>query len=322
VDAEAYRSFFRTVPYPHPLQSTAWGEARRLDGWEPSWWLAHAAGGEPLAGAQALSPRRRPWLPRYVPYGPVAASGPRGDQAASAILARLSRASLGGVLWTRYPTPEGVRGSARGARSLATPSFTGFVPLVEDEALYARMRPTWRHEAEQAQRDPTLFVRREPPDALVPAVLRAVHSLSAEKGFKAPIRPEVGTAFALAAPASGVELACVSVESQGRRSHAYVVACAGRWGLTLWTAQEGDSPGAGRVALLSAMREARGRGGIVYDLSGIDDAGAPGVARFKRGLRPDVVEVPGLAWIPPAWMPRAVAQWASPRIGRAIEARR
>jgi len=322
VDGETYRAFYRSAPYPHPLQSTAWGDARRLDRWAPTWWLAYGEHGEALAGAQALARRRRPGLPLYVPYGPIATSGPRGGRAASALLARLARASVGGVLWAPYPTPEGVQGSARGAKTLAPPSWTGFVPLAEDAALFARMRATWRHEAEQAQSDPTLFVRREPPGTLVPAVLKAVHALSSTKGFRAPIRPEVGTAFALAAPGAGVDLACVSVQTEGRRSHAYVVACAGRWGLTLWTAQEADSPGAGRVALLAAMREARGRGCATYDLSGIDDVGAPGVARFKRGLRPDLVEVPGIRWIPPAWMPRALVGPASRRIAKALESRR
>jgi len=57
------------VPTPHPLQSTAWGEAtsRRLDS---EWWVAGLADETTLAGAQVLR-RRNPLLPGYVPYGPA-----------------------------------------------------------------------------------------------------------------------------------------------------------------------------------------------------------------------------------------------------------
>jgi UDP-N-acetylglucosamine transferase subunit ALG13 len=307
VSATRYADAFRAAPRRHPLQSPAWGEARRIDGWSPSWWVAFGRSGRPVACAQAL--RRSPAvLPAYLPYGPVLADEPDSIEATRILLDRLAASSPGGLVWA--PPADGRLAhhlDGPRVRVLAKPSKTGLVALDTDEAMMKRMRATWRQELRYALADPGLSVRWDDPTELTPALLRRVHELAREKGFQAPVSPDVGRAFAAGAAASGLHaLACSAVRGD-RVLDRWLAVVAGERALTLWNAHE-DVEGernAGRLVVWSLLRRARDLGASVYDVTGIDDEGNPGVASFKRGLGPELVEVPGLRWVAPPRLPRA-----------------
>ncbi len=308
VDAATYTAFYQRERYAHPLQSVAWGEARRLDGWSPEWWLAALGRSEPVAGAQVLR-RANPLLPGYLPFGPAFAGSASSQAAARALLQHLARRSFAGLLWAPYAAPHQQSLVLDvPAVVMAPPSATGLVPLGSDESILGRMRPKWRWELQRALRDPRVEIQWERPPQSVSGILARVHRLAVEKGFHAPISSEVGAAFASRVVEAGVELICVTVTVAGRPTNHYVTSIRGDWAHTLWTAhEEGSSGGSGRVALWALLRACRERGATLYDLSGIDDVGNPGVASFKRGLRPDLVPIPGLRWLPPAWLPPVFA---------------
>ena len=297
------------LPWRSPLQAAAWGNARREDGWTPRWWVARDARGHVLAAAQTLT--RRAGAPRYLPYGPTLADHPQAPAAGRALLRHLTRGHVAGLLWAPgwFHARLGLHGRV-GDLPLAAGSLTGLLDLSTDDAALRRgMRGTWRRDLEKAERDASYVTTLDDPSQAAPALLEDVAALAGRKGFTPPVSRSVGARFASGAAASGVVLLAPTVRAEGKVLARVLVAVTGGLAQTLWTAAEADerAAGAGRVALWHAIRAAREAGARTYDLAGIDDVGNPGVARFKRGLGPDVVEVPGLAWIPPAWTPRAVA---------------
>jgi UDP-N-acetylglucosamine transferase subunit ALG13 len=309
-DAAEYAAFYRACPRAHPLQSVAWGEARRLDGWEPEWWLAGPRGGTPLSGAQVL--RRGRAFPAYLAYGPVASDVPDAVAAARALLLCVGRRGALGLLWGPYATPPLPR-LADTVRCVAVepPSRTGFVTLDSDEDLLARLRAKWRWALKRAMADPETAVAWPDPATAVPDVLARAAALAERKGFAPPIRPEVGAAFARGAADAGVRLLAVTVGGGPARTAAWVAAVVGDTAQTLWTVHdEGAAEGAGRLALWHLLRACREAGCRRYDLAGIDDEGNPGVASFKRGVRPETAVVPGLRWLPPAALPPPLARVA------------
>jgi len=321
VPESVYASHTSSFPLASPLQSVAWGDARRLDGWTPRWWIATDGRGRALAGAQTL--RKRIPAPYYLPYGPSVARGPEGIRAARALLQAVARNSAAGVLWApSWFHAEPDLSDPLRARSLGPSSMTGTLDLSVPEAdLREVLRGTWRRDLEKAERDPSITARIEDPRAIVRGLLREVAAMAERRGFHAPVTESVAARFAEEAVGRRCPELIASVAVAGGAPLAtYVVAVAGDVAQTLWTAGSDDvrAGGAGRLALWAALGRARQLGALTYDLAGIDDAGNPGVASFKRGLRPTILEVPGMRWIPPGWAPPALVEVLEPVIRRFV----
>jgi|GEM_PF-645883 len=313
-----------TLTLASPLQSVAWGEARRLDGWRPRWWLATDDAGRALAAAQTLE-RSIPGAPLYLPYGPSMVDAPAGVHGGLALLRVLARSPRAGVLWAGAWFHSAELTSRAGGRILDAPSQTGTLDLSLSAADLRRgLRGTWRRELEQSERDSTITVGLEPPAKIIARLLRDVAALASRAGFEPPIAGEVGARFAeLATDHSHPRLVASVASAGGIPLATYLVAVCGSVAQTLWTSGSNDprAGGAGRRALWTAIDRARGLGARTFDLAGIDDAGNPGVASFKRGLRPTLLEVPGMRWIPPAWCPPFLLSALEALVRRAVAGR-
>lgn len=305
-DAAAARLVWRS-----PLQSSAWGAARRVDGWRPSWWVAEDRSGRARAALQVLH-HGGPALPAYVPYGPMLSDEADSADAAAALLRHLARRSLVGVLWAPawFHRTRGLVAALR-TEAVEPPSTTGLLDLSRpDTELRRSMRGTWRRDLEKAETDPAITVRLADAASGLGPLLARVTSLSQERSFAPPISADVAARLATEAAARGLPLFLVEAVADGRVVSTYAVAVTGALAQTLWTANDADpkASGGGRRALWRALQRARELGARRYDLAGIDDAGNPGVAGFKRGLGPTLEEVPGLRWLPPPWTPRPLVR--------------
>ena len=273
--------------------------------------MAEDRSGRVSAALQALH-RRGPALPGYVPYGPMLSDEVESAGHACSLLRHLARRSLAGVLWAPawFHRTRGLLSTLR-TEAVEPPSTTGVLDLTRpDTELRRSMRGTWRRDLEKAEADPAISTRfAEARTGLAP-LLAKVTSLSQERGFAPPIPAEVAARLASEASARGLPLFLVEAVADGRVVSTYAVAVTGALAQTLWTANDVDprASGGGRRALWHAIARSRELGARLYDLAGIDDAGNPGVAGFKRGLGPAIEEVPGLRWIAPLWAPRPLVR--------------
>jgi hypothetical protein len=318
VGPEAYARFYERCPERNPLQSSAWGVARGEDGWRAEWWLAGPAGREATAGLQCL--RRATPGPGYVPYGPTCAPGREGRRAGSLLLRRLADRSVAGLLWTPGAPVEAMGAAlARRAVPLEPPSTTGLLDLsAGEEALLRTMHREWRRLLARAVEDPRVQVDWPTPEELLPSVLAASRTLAGERGYKPPVPLAVASRFAALAERAGVRLVACTVRVDGDDCASYLATVAGDTAAALWIANWKSDPGAGRRVLWEVCRRARSMGATTYDLGGIDDLGNPGVALFKRKLRPRIVPVPGLHWLPPRWLPAPLVEKATREVARRV----
>jgi hypothetical protein len=240
-------------------------------------------------------------MPGYVAYGPTLASGAPAD-AGAFLLAAVANASPAGLLWA----PDA--GSSRappGAVAVAAPSTTGFLPLDDVgglDALRERMRGTWRRDLDRAERHADLSLAWDDAGRVAADLMPRVAELARLRAFRAPASPGVVAAFARDAARDGIDVLAARVLRAGDAAPVALgmAAVGGRTARTLWLWGDPErAPGAGRLLLWAFLRRAREAGATSYDLAGIDPEGNPGVASFKAGLRPDLVEVPGMRWLPP-----------------------
>ncbi len=304
MSSEAWEAFLAAAPDAHLLQSSAWGALKATFGWEAARLRCGAA------GAQILF-RRLPAGVRlaYIPKGPI---GPWLPD----LLPELDRLCRSRGAFLLKVEPDSADDSSLAAllrrhgfrRSPHTiqPRSTLVVDLVgEEETLLARMHPKTRYNIRLAQKK---GVHVRPWDD-VEAFSRMMQETAARDGFAAHSPAYYRQAFELFRPSGSCELLVAEVE--GRAVAALMVFARGRRAWYLYGASTALERPRMPTYLLQweAMRWARQRGCLTYDLWGIPDAdegrleseftrrrhGLWGVYRFKRGFGGRIVRSIG-AW--------------------------
>jgi lipid II:glycine glycyltransferase (peptidoglycan interpeptide bridge formation enzyme) len=296
-----WEAFLLDHPQAHLLQTSAWGELKTRQGWEPF----RLASGE--AGAQVLFRRILPGIRiAYVPRGPVGAWSrflPALGEACRA------RGAFALVIEPDAGDPEAAALTGLGflpAARTIQPRTTVVVDLRGTEAeVLSRMHQKTRYNIGLAERRGVSVRPWDEPQAFA-AMLR---STGDRQGFGVHTPAYYRDAFELFHPRGECEL--LIAESKGERLAALMVfgRGAGAWYFygASTTVQRELMP----TYLLQweAMRWARRRGSSWYDLWGVPDAspealevgfearsdGLWGVYRFKRGFGGRWVQTPG-AW--------------------------
>lgn len=321
LSASEWENFLAPYPDAHILQTAAWGELKADFGWE----VLRCAAGE--TGAQLLfRPLPLGFTIAYIPKGPI--GGPKWEQLWPEVdaLCRQRRAIALKVepdLWqepaegiNREP-PPGFRPSSHAIQ----PPRTILVDLREDEeAIQARMKQKTRYNIRLASRKEV--VARSSAD--VEAFYEMVAVTGERNEFGVHDAAYYRRAYELFHPRGDCELliaeyqhqplAAIMVFSHGRRAWYF-------YGASL--DQHRERMPTYRLQW-EAMRWARDRGCLTYDLWGIPDEAEPvleenftrrseglwGVYRFKRGFGGEVRRAQG-PWdrVYQPWLYRAMMWW-------------
>jgi len=304
--AGEWEAFLADRPQAHLLQTSAWGELKARHGWS----VHRLAGGE--AGAQILTRRVLPGLRiAYVPRGPV---GPWEALLGDMLAAARGAGAFALVLEPDVDDPVAARRRLDGlglvrARLSVQPSTSLRVDLVggEDELL-ARMHQKTRYNIGLAGRRGVVVRPWDDVEAFA-AMLRQTGD---RQGFGVHTPAYYRDAYDLFRPRGECEL--LLAEKDGEPLAALMVFGRGAGSWYLYGASTGRHREAMPTYLLQweAMRWARGRGAMWYDLWGVPDAppdelesrfesrsdGLWGVYRFKRGFGGTWVQTAG-AWEAP-----------------------
>ena len=298
-DRDSWNALLLRLPNAHVLQTWEWGEFRRTTGWTPRR-LAFWRDGEPVAAAAVL--RRALPLPgwgfAYCPKGPAL------DYADGHLFGHVLRALAQDAARRRSifikldPDVEWLARDAvatlRQARYTPSPDQVQFRSTVltdlrgDDEALLARMRPTWRRYVRKAQRE-GVAVRSGSADDL-PRFYELYQETADRDGFI--IRPPeyYRSAWRLMAGAglAGFFLA----EVHGRAEAALVPFRFGKRAWYIWGASSavGQRAHAPHLLQWQTMRWARDSGCETYDMWGAPDDPSDetdpthGLYYFKQGF--------------------------------------
>jgi lipid II:glycine glycyltransferase (peptidoglycan interpeptide bridge formation enzyme) len=294
-------AFVLAHPHGHILQSAAWGQLKAAYGWQPE---AVTAG---HAGALVLF-RRLPLgqTLAYVPRGPLAdwndTAGLRMLLDALDAACRAHRAIC--MKW-EPDLPDGEDCAARlvelGFRpspQSVQPRRTVVVDLRgEEDALLARMKPKTRYNIGLARKKGVLARAAQTP-ADVERFLDLLRATGRRDGFGVHAPDYYRRAYDLFHAAGQCEL--LLAEYEGQALAGVMVFALGKRAWYFYGASSGEERQrmAPYLAQWEAMRWARARGALSYDLWGVPDEDEPaleaqfeqrrdglwGVYRFKRGF--------------------------------------
>jgi lipid II:glycine glycyltransferase (peptidoglycan interpeptide bridge formation enzyme) len=257
----------------HLMQSWAWGEFKRQEGWRVERLLVSGASG--IGMAQVLFLPRGPITTAFIPRGPHIV----GDQEAVAaeLLSQIDAAcrrhrSLTLAIESARVTPYNADPASFGFHVLLTrfsPGRTVVVPLLEDEPLLAQMNAGTRTNIRRAGRNGVEIRREAADEAAVFGFHTLLRETSERQGF--PINPPSHYLAALRLFGDDASLHVASVA--GTDVAGLIAARFGDLAIYLFGASMSEQPVRGATALLQyeAMRWARSRGATRYDLWGIDD---------------------------------------------------
>lgn len=301
---DAWEAFLARHPHAHLLQSTAWGELKSRFGWTPIRLSVDNA------GAQVLFRRFLPGLTlAYVPRGPM------GDWLPGLLpdLIAACRAERAFALTLEPDVAEGdsleerlLQAGFRPSRRAIQPRRSLLVDLVDEEdQLLGRMNSKTRYNIHLAERK---GVRVRPWDDLG-GFHRLMQHTGQRDAFGVHSAAYYHLAYQLFHPRGECEL--LLAEHEGLPLAALMVFARGRTAWYLYGASSDEARNLMPTYLLQweAMRWARRRGCVTYDLWGVPDEpetvlesrfahrqdGLWGVYRFKRGFGGRLVRTIG-AW--------------------------
>lgn len=319
----AWDAFLARRPDGHVLQTSRWAQFKADFGWRGQRVVLRTIPRDDapiLAGASLLF-RRLPWgqTLAYVPKGPaVDWSDPTQARAVLTMMREAALKQHAALLKIEPEQPDDPALAAQLASYGFRPSPQRVQPLStihvdlegEEDALLARMKPKWRYNIRLAERKGVTVREGQPADMsmiqelMVATGLRdrfAVHD-AAYYARATELFVPVGLATWLLAEAEGALLAAIAVFALGRNA----------WYMWGASADEGRNLMPNHALQWAAMRWARARGCMTYDLWGIPDevganpaayaepeswgeGGLWGVYRFKQGFGGRVVRYIG-AW--------------------------
>ncbi len=320
---QAWDAFVASHPRGHILQTSAWASLKAAFGWTAGRVLLRtipSSDAPILAGASVLF-RRLPWgqTLAYVPKGPVV-DWAATDQARALLtmLLELCRKRRAAVLKIEPELPVSAEFAAQLTGYGFQPSPQRIQPLstihidlaADEEAILAAMKPKWRYNIRLAERK-GVSVRPGTLDDL-PAIQELLAVTGARDGFGVHSADYYRRATGLFGPAG--QMAWLLAEQAGALLAAVAVFALGRQAWYMWgaSADEGRNLMPNHALQWAAMRWAKARGCVRYDLWGIPDevgetpeayaepeswgqGGLWGVYRFKQGFGGQVVRYTG-AW--------------------------
>lgn len=300
---QVWDTFVERTPGGHPLQTTPWGELKSAFGWQPRR-LAVEHNGALLAGAQVLFRRLGPIVVAYAPKGPVVAE-PEALAELSRGLHALARRHRATYLKVEPEWPAGswlaellgVHGFEPSTESFQ-PRSTLWVSLEGDEeAVLGQMHAKWRYNVRLAERK-GILVEQAGEEGLE-AFARIMAATSGRDGFGVHSSAYYRRAYRAFAPRDWAALFLARYEGQALAGlMAFRLGPAAYYFYGGWDGREGSRM-PNHALQWSAMRWARERGCLGYDLWGIPDeigergeeegdlerrGGLWGVYRFKRGF--------------------------------------
>lgn len=297
-DSAAWDQFVAASSQASYLQSTAWAEIKRANGWRAVR-LAASAGGE-LVGAQMLV-RRAPGLPwgfGYVPRGPI---GARLDQPAlEAFTERVKGEAQKRRLAYVTVEPELPPGAADLLRSLGWRPTTHVQP--ESTRVIDLDRPTediWndvhRKARQSVNKARRLGVRVVEADGDRLADFYRIHAGTAERAHFIPrAESSFREMWAALAPKGMARLFFAETEESGDAVATLLLVTCGRRAFDLYggTTGAGDATRANYVLKWEVIEHAREAGLKEYDLWGLP---RQGIAQFKSAWGGHEVDYVG-AW--------------------------
>ena len=300
VSLTEWNSFLSARPEAHLLQTGQWGELKAGFGWE----AVRVIDGDAVGGTQVLF-RRLPlgWCIGYIPKGPVAVGAGTLWEELDGICRRRKAVLLkvepdlwvgeggGAVEKGSWKAPSRFRSSSHNIQ----PPRTILVDLKgSEEQILARMKQKTRYNIRLAQKKGVSVRSWGDLDAFHQMILVTgerdafgVHSRAYYRRAYELFHPE-GMAELLVAEHGGSPLAALMVFARGERA----------WYVYGASTDEGRNLMPTYLLQWEAMRWARSKGALVYDLWGVPDfdqtrleagfteqyGGLWGVYRFKRGF--------------------------------------
>ena len=309
-DDGVWNAFAAGSPGAGFLQTTAWAEVKRANGWIPTRIVtttsrAAAAGpqalraegagasavGAPAVGAQILLRRapRLPWTLGYTPRGPLSTSlDAEGlDAFAAAVRARAGdlRLSYLRVEPELLDDPTLAADLARAGwrrvpRSLQ-PSLTRIIDLARpEESLWSDLRPKWRQYINKARREAMRVVVGSGAD--LPAFYALYEETAARAGFIQREEQSYRAVWDAFAPSGMARLLFARASDGTDLATLFLIGCGARmtelYGGMSVAGAEGH---ANYLLKWEAIRRARDEGFAEYDLWGLAH---PGIAHFKAGF--------------------------------------
>lgn len=287
VDDATWDQFVAAHATPHILQTSGWAALKQRFGWDAERVTLVDARGQVRAGATLLFRRAAGLTVAYVPRGPLTDwTDPNLTRALLAALEARSRERGAALLKLEpelFDTPENRRMlhgyGLRPGRQTVQPPSTILVDISGDEdAILRRMKSKWRYNIRLAARK-GVQVRDAGPDDL-PAFNRLMGATGQRDGFAVHSADYYAAAYELLVPAHGVFLLA---EYEGEPLASIVVFSVGDMAWYLWGASSDRERNRmpNHALQWAAIRWARARGAVCYDLWGVPDE----VGLLAAGLR-------------------------------------
>ncbi len=290
-DDAAWNAYAAGSPGAGFLQTTAWAQVKRPNGWSATRIVGALPDGGPTVGAQVLL-RRAPGLPWTLGYAPRGPLSERLDRDALAAFATAVRArakelrlsylrvepellfdpalaeALTGAGWRRVP------------RSLQ-PSTTRLIDLSRpEEALWSDLRPKWRQYVNKARRDGIRISVGTSAD--LPAFFALYEETAERAGFYRREEQSYRAVWEAFGPAGMARLLLAREADGTPLATLFLIGC-GRRMTELYGGMSiaGAEGHANYLLKWEAIRRARDEGFAEYDLWGLAH---PGIAHFKAGF--------------------------------------
>ena len=275
-------------------QSYEWGEARRLEGWEPRR-FALSDDTTSIAAAQTLVKSRLGLQVIYCPRGPIwqrrnKTSAECVDSLTRMLDAVVEAHPVSAVVCDLHFDRGLLPGSAlrtRGFRRISN-GMSADIDLHADlKAQRASFHRKWRNDLKKAEQAPLEVRRYEPPNHLDELYAMA-GATAARKGFIVGVNHAVAERF-LTLRGGRTSAILAAVNPDGTTAAAALIVLFNEMASYLVGASVAkDDPafsrGASNLVQWAALQWAKASGCTTYNLEGLDREGNPGVYHFKQRM--------------------------------------
>jgi peptidoglycan pentaglycine glycine transferase (the first glycine) len=290
-DDAVWNAFVAGSPGAAFLQTTAWAQVKRANGWTPTRIVAALPGRPEVIGAQVLLRKAPalPWTLGYTPRGPLSSSL---DAASLAAFARAVRARASELRLSYLRVEPELHDDAALAADLRRagwrpvprslqPSVTRLIDLGRsEEALWSDLRPKWRQYVNKARREGLRVVVGSGAD--LPAFYALYEETAARAGFIHREEQSYRAVWDAFAPLGMGRLLFARSPDGTNVATLFLVGC-GRRMTELYGGMSiaGAEGHANYLLKWEAIRRARDEGFAEYDLWGLAHEG---IAHFKAGF--------------------------------------
>lgn len=303
---EAWNRLCREFVDAEFVQSYAWGEARRTEGWRPVR-LALREGDTPGAAAQVLVRERAGLRLVYCPRGPLWQQRDRAPADRLRALGAFLDALVAQFPWSvlvcdwhvdRDNVPEAEL-RRLGFRPISA-SLTSVIDLRADmPTLRAALHRKWRNDLQKGEQAGLEIRRVDAPNHL-DKLYTLAGATATRKGFVVGVSQTVVERFTLEHERGTASVFTATVPGGPVVSAALVVTFNGMASYLVGASVSKDHPafhrGASNLVQWTAIEWAKTGGSVAYNLEGLDPVGNPGVYHFKDRMNGRLVHRRG-AWV-------------------------